>query len=127
MVFACCREGLGPRDPRACENLMVAWLYPEKAVCGVVVVLGLVSACWLGWPGPVYSGTGTGSLVGEAALKLGLAYWWLELGPGISGFRALGVLKLVYHPTSLWSQVLSSWWTGPCPGAAMGSGGFKVA
>ena len=39
-------------------------------------------------------------------LRLTLAHGWVKLGP-----RSLPV----------------HWWAGPCPGAAVGSGGFKTA
>ena len=49
----------GPWCPNASAYLLMGGLRPDMAGCGVVVVLGLVSACWcLGW-GPGDPGAGS--------------------------------------------------------------------
>ena len=73
---------------------------------------------WAGWfhrlPGCCCPGAGVRMLMDEA----GSQDLWLQ-GPG-------GFLGLV--PTR-WCVGLSPgpWWAGPCPGAAVGSGGLKLA
>ena len=53
---------------------------------GAQEVPGLVLACWwMGW-----------------ILGLVPAHWWVELDPGVSGDRALGVQELMSCPTGEW-------------------------
>ena len=107
---------------------MLDGLGPDTAGCGDVVALGLTSTHWCVRPDPGASAcplvdgtrswglwlqgsggprTGIGPLMGRAKSQrvLGLVPtdWWVESGPKVSGYRALGVLGLVFS---------ACWWAG---------------
>ena len=91
--------GLGDslcRGPKVGAGLPMVGLNPDMAGCRAVVILGMVFTCW--WVG--LGSRGSGNLVPAhwcmmLFLELAIAYGQSELGPRVSGCRALEVSVIV--------------------------------
>ena len=108
----------GPGGPGAGAILLVGGLGPDKPGCRAVVVLGLMSAHWQVGPG-LRGSRGWCLLTSWWNQVLGLVppHWWAELGPGVSDYRALGVLELFvsllvggFRSQGVLKPVPAHWW-----------------
>ena len=56
-----------------------------------------------------------GRVKAQVVPRLVPVHWWVQLGPRVSDFRALGVPQFVCQPNSGWGQGPGSLGAGICP------------